>query len=77
MFSRGSRRKLPLVLRALALAVLAALTVTASAVAGGPTMLVGAVEPEAMKATEAQAAAQIGLARSAGVGDAIRLTVLW
>jgi hypothetical protein len=57
--------------------LLAALVSAPAALAGGPHMLVGAVEPSALQSTADQAAAQIALARNAGLGDAIRVAATW
>jgi hypothetical protein len=52
--------------------VLAALVFAPAGFAGGPRMLVGAVDPEALQSTDA-----LGLARDAGLGDAVRVPLSW
>jgi hypothetical protein len=45
--------------------------------AGGPRMLIGAVEQNALQPTGDQAAGQLKLATDAGLGGAIRVTLTW
>src|SRR5262249_25429806 len=45
--------------------------------AGGPRMLVGAVDQNALQPTDDQAATQVELARDAGLGGAIRVALTW
>jgi hypothetical protein len=52
--------------------VLAALVFAPAAFAGGPRMLVGAVDQEALQSTDA-----LGLAQDAGLGDVVRVTLTW
>jgi hypothetical protein len=52
--------------------VLAALVFAPAAFAGGPRMLVGAVDQEALQSDDA-----LALARDAGLGDAVRVTLTW
>ena len=58
-------------LRAIAV-VAAALAFAPAAMAGGPRMLVGAVDQEALQSTAA-----LDLARQANLGDAVRVTLTW
>lgn len=55
----------------------AALAFAPAAYAGGPHMLVGAVDQNLLQATDAQAKAKLQLAKDAGLGDSIRLTLTW
>ena len=55
----------------------AALALAPAAYAGGPHMLVGAVDQNVLQPTDAQAKANLQLAKDAGLGDAIRLTLTW
>src|SRR3954447_24341988 len=64
------------VTRALLVAA-AALAFAPAAYAGGPHMLVGAVDQDVLQPTDAQATAKLQLATDAGLGDAIRLTLTW
>ena len=64
------------VTRALLLAA-AALAFAPAAYAGGPHMLVGAVDQDVLQPTDAQAKASLQLTKDAGLGDAIRLTLTW
>jgi hypothetical protein len=61
----------------LAVVTIAALVFASPAWAGGPRMLVGAVEPEALQPTQAQAAAKLALAGDAGLGGAVRVALTW
>src|SRR5262249_57781727 len=45
--------------------------------AGGPRMLIGAVDQNALQPTDDEAAAQVKLATDAGLGGAIRVTLTW
>jgi hypothetical protein len=58
-------------LRALAV-VAAALLFAPAALAGGPRMLIGAVDQEALQSNDA-----LDLARQANLGDAVRVTLTW
>jgi hypothetical protein len=55
-----------------ALVVLAALTFAPAAFAGGPRMLVGAVNQEALQSDDS-----LDLAEQANLGDAVRVTLTW
>ena len=57
--------------------VAVALALAPAALAGGPHMLVGAVDQNVLQPTDAQAKANLQLAKDAGLGDAIRLTLTW
>ncbi len=54
-----------------------ALAFAPSALAGGPHMLVGAVDQDILQSSDTQSAGKIGLATNAGLGDAIRVTLTW
>lgn len=60
-----------------ALAILAALVLVSPVLAGGPRMLVGAVEQELLQPTTSQAGEQLDLARNAGLADAVRVELTW
>jgi hypothetical protein len=65
-------------MRTVVAAAVAVLLLTAPAAhAGGPRMLVGVVDPNAARSDSAAATAQLALARDAGLGDAVRVTLLW
>ena len=64
-------------IRVLVVCVALTLALAGPAGAGGPHMLVGAVDPEVAAASDDQAAAGLDLALSAGLGDAVRLAVVW
>jgi hypothetical protein len=55
----------------------AALAFAPAAYGGGPHMLVGAVDQNLLQPTDAQAKANLQLAKDAGLGDATRLTLTW
>jgi hypothetical protein len=59
------------------LVAVAALAFTPAAFAGGPHMLVGSVDQSVLQPTDVQAKANLQLAKDAGLGDAIRLTLTW
>src|SRR4051794_2612503 len=63
-------------LRGLAAALAALALAVPAALAGGPTMQVGAADDVVVQASLADAQTQIGLARLAGL-DSIRATALW
>jgi hypothetical protein len=52
--------------------VLAALVFAPAVFAGGPRMLVGAVDQEALQSNDA-----LDLAQQANLGDAVRVTLTW
>jgi hypothetical protein len=57
--------------------VIAAGVLAPSALAGGPHMLVGAVDENLLQPTPAQANAQFALAANAGLGGAVRVVLTW
>jgi hypothetical protein len=64
------------VIRGLVAAALAALVLAPSALAGGPSMLIGAAEDSGKLADPAAAKAKYDLARNAGF-DTVRVTAMW
>src|SRR4051812_1574451 len=55
----------------------AVLAFAPAAHAGGPHMFVGSVDQDVLQPTDTQAKAKLQLAKDAGLGDAVRLTLTW
>ncbi len=63
--------------RALVLGAVALVVAVPAARAGGPHMLVGAVEQSLLQSTQAAAEGQFALAAKAGLGDVVRVELTW
>ncbi len=62
---------------AVAFTLLGVFAAAPAALAGGPHMLVGAVNQSLLQGALTDAEAQFGLARDAGLGDAVRVELTW